>query len=288
MSPLPAKRAKLRGRAAKADRHDLYEISVQDPPTEVEFVSKTFKRLRKRAALSLREDFCGTAVFSLAWVRSHKQRTAVGVDLDRDTLLWGLERRIRPAGERDGKDYESRITLRNANVLEPAGPLVDVAVGYNFSYWCFSTRTQLLAYLKAARAGLSEDGMLFLDAYGGTEVPMSDLNEREVRDERGIVNDGEPFTYCWEQLGYNPLTGHMDCAIHFEFEDGSRIDEAFTYSWRIWTLPELAELLLDAGFAKVRFWAEREDDDGEGTGTYQEIQDLDNEGVWWVYISAEN
>ena len=80
----------------------------------------------------------------------------------------------------------------------------------------------------------------------------------------------------------------MDCAIHFEFEDGSRIDEAFTYSWRIWTLPELAELLLDAGFAKVRFWAEREDDDGEGTGTYQEIQDLDNEGVWWVYISAEN
>lgn len=274
----------LRGRAATADRHDLYELSVQDPPSEVEFTSTVFRKLRKRVALSMREDFCGTAVFSLAWVRSHAKRTAIGVDLDRETLDWGLEKRIRPAGP----SVASRIMLRNGNVLQPEGPLVDVAVGFNFSYWCFETREQLRAYFEAARAGLAADGILFLDAYGGTEVPMPELNEREVIDEDGVINDGKPFTYVWEQIDYNPITAHMNCAIHFKFPDRSKIERAFSYSWRVWTLPELSELLLEAGFVNVKFWAEKEDEDGEGTGRYLEAKDLDNEGVWWVYVSAEN
>lgn len=275
---------RLRGRAASADRHELYELSVQDPPSEVEFTTTTFRRLRKRVPLSLREDFCGTAVFSLAWVRSHQKRTAIGVDLDRATLDWGLERRIRPAGS----DVQSRITLRNANVLQPEGPKVDLAVAFNFSYWCFETRELLRKYFEAARAGLVDDGVLFLDCYGGTEVPMHEVNEREIVDEDGVINDGEPFTYVWEQVDYNPVTAHMDCAIHFEFADRSRIENAFTYSWRVWTLPELCELLLEAGFKRVRVWAEQEDRHGEGTGNYTEASDLDNEGVWWVYLSAEN
>lgn len=244
--------------------------------------------MRGREPMTIREDFCGTAVFSLAWVQSDPERTAIGVDLDRDTLQWGLEHRIRPADREHGSELEPRITLRNGNVLEPSGPLVDVGVGFNFSYWCFTTREALRGYFEAARAGLNPDGVLYLDAYGGTEVPIADRNEREVQDEHGLVNDGEPFTYIWEQLDYDPFSGHMECLIHFEFKDGSRLDRAFTYAWRIWTLPELRELLLEAGFTKVRFWAEQEDQRGEGTGEYFEADELDNEGVWWVYISAEN
>jgi hypothetical protein len=285
-----AKPKRPRGQAARADRHELYELSVQDPPSEVEFITRSFRKLRRRKPLSLREDFCGTAVFCLAWAQSDRTRTAIGVDLDRETLAWGLDKRIRPADQaaKQAKELESRITLRNGNVLEPCGPLVDVAVGFNFSYWCFTTRESLRTYFEAARAGLVPGGILYLDAYGGTDVPMPDRNEREVHDEGGPVNGGEPFTYIWEQRNYNPMTGHMDCAIHFTFEDGSRLDEAFTYSWRVWNLPELRELLLEAGFTKVRFWAEREDPRGEGTGEYIEADELDNEGVWWVYISAEN
>jgi hypothetical protein len=279
-----AKQKRPRGRAAHADPHELYELSVQDPPSEVEFVTRSFRKLRRRKPLSLREDFCGTAVFSLAWAQSDVRRTAIGVDLDRDTLHWGLRQRIRPAGA----EVESRITLRNGNVLDPSGPLVEVAVAFNFSYWCFTTREALRGYFEAARAGLVPGGILYLDAYGGTEVPLAEINEREVQDERGIINDGEPFTYVWEQCGYDPITGHMDCAIHFEFEDGSRLDRAFLYSWRLWSLPELRELLLEAGFTKVRIWTEGEDDQGEGTGEHHETERLDNEGVWWVYISAEN
>jgi len=271
-------------RAATADRHELYALSVQDPPSEVEFITRSFRELRGRKPMTIREDFCGTAVFSLAWAQSDPKRKAIGVDLDRDTLHWGLEHRIRPAGG----DLEQRVVLRNGNVLEPSGPAVDVAVGFNFSYWCFTTRASLRGYFEAARAGLVPGGILYLDACGGSEVAMTNLDEREVVDDDGVVNDGEPFTYVWEQVSYNPITAHMDCAIHFAFEDGSRIDDAFTYSWRLWTLAELQELLLEAGFSKVRIWAEDEDRDGDGTGEYHEVEALDNEGSWWVYISAEN
>jgi hypothetical protein len=273
-----------RGRAAIADRHSLYELSVQDPPSEVEFTTTTFQKLRGREALSLREDFCGTAVFSLAWVESHPERTAIGVDLDHDTLDWGLHERIRPAGG----DFESRITLRNADVLEPKPPLVDVAVAFNFSYWCFETRADLRRYFEAARAGLVADGVFYLDIYGGTEVPRHEVNEREVEDEDGTANGGQSFTYIWDQVDYNPITAHMNCAIHFKFRDRSRMDDAFTYSWRVWTLPELIELLHEAGFVRVRVWADEENQRGTSTGRHVEVHNLANEGVWWVYISAEN
>jgi hypothetical protein len=271
-------------RASQADRHELYELAVQDPPSEVRFVGQTFKRLRGRNALSMREDFAGTSVFCLEWVRSHKQRTAIAVDLDRPTLDWGLTKRIRPAGPA----IEQRITQRCANVLDPQPPLVDVAVGFNFSYWCFDTRAALLEYFRAARAGLVADGMLVLDAYGGTEVEQHDVTRRECRDPQGIINGGKPYTYIWEQIDYNPVDAHMNCAIHFEFEDGSRIDRAFDYSWRVWSLPEIRELLLEAGFKRVAVWVEDEDEDGDGTGEFHEATEFDNQGVWWVYITAEN
>lgn len=279
-----AVKASGKTRASQADRHELYELAVQDPPSEVRFVGQTFKRLRGRPALTLREDFAGTSVFCLEWVRSDKQRTAIAVDLDRATLDWGLERRIRPAGPA----FEQRIVQRCANVLDVQPPLVDIAVGFNFSYWCFDTRPAMLEYFRAARAGLVADGMLVLDAYGGTEVPQHEVTHREIRDPQGIVNGGQAYTYVWEQIDYNPVDARMNCAIHFEFKDGSRIDRAFSYSWRVWSLPEIRELLLEAGFTRVAVWAEREDEDGDGTGRFYEAKTFDNEGVWWVYITAEN
>ncbi|MGH8160780.1 MAG: hypothetical protein ACRESR_01250, partial [Gammaproteobacteria bacterium] len=47
--------------ADRADPYVLYEQSVQDADTEIEFLKETFQSARGRAALALREDFCGTA-----------------------------------------------------------------------------------------------------------------------------------------------------------------------------------------------------------------------------------
>ena len=259
--------------AARADRHELYEAAVQDPPTEVELVARQFKRLRKRRGLTLREDFCGTGVFSLAWAQSHKEREAWGLDLDRETLDWGTVQRLRPAGEAVG----ARVHLLERNVMTGLRKRVDLVCAFNFSYWIFKTRAELLRYFKAARRGLVDDGLFFLDAFGGTEVPMRDRNERS---ERG-------FVYEWEHEHFDALTNELRCAIHFSFSDGSKIERAFAYDWRMWTLPEIKELLLEAGFSKVRFLWERSDEDGDGTGAYYEPKTADNEGLWWAYIVAE-
>jgi hypothetical protein len=83
------------------------------------------------------------------------------------------------------------------------------------------------------------------------------------------------------------VTHFIRCHIHFHFQDGSKINQAFSYDWRLWTLPEIKELLLEAGFKKVSVYWENEDDDGEGNGEFS----IDGEGeadlAWVAYIVAE-
>ena len=50
--------------------------------------------------------------------------------------------------------------------------------------------------------------------------------------------------------------------IHFEFTNGSRLKRAFTYEWRLWTLPEIRELLGEAGFSRSTVYWEDRDADG--------------------------
>ncbi len=76
-----AKRSKPALTAKTADKHILYEASVQCPEAEIDFVEKTFSKIRGRRASVLREDFCGTAATACEWVRRHATNRAVGVDL---------------------------------------------------------------------------------------------------------------------------------------------------------------------------------------------------------------
>ena len=258
--------------AAKADRHELYEQSVQAPKVDAATLARIFKRYRKRPAMSLREDFCGTAVLSTAWAKSKRGRSAIGVDLDQPTMDWGYSNRIEPAGVTD------QVTLHRANVLDGVGPKVDLAAGLNFSYNVLHERSQLLEYFKAARTGLVDDGMLILDVFGGWGTMKPETFSREVR----------KFTYRWVQRSFDPLTHRIVCAICFDFPDGSRIEDAFYYDWRLWTCPEIRETLYDAGFSRVRLLWERTDDEGDGTGKfYEPKKHVDNEENFWTYIVAE-
>jgi len=265
--------------AEQADRHVLYQKSVQAPEAEVEFMDQTFEALRGRKALSMKEDFCGTAYLAVEWCKSDPARTAIGVDIDKPTLDWGLRHNIAPAGT----DIAGRITLIESDVRDITEPKVDITCAFNFSYCLFETRDQLRQYFEQARKGLKEDGLLVLDLFGGTEC--EDVLEEETEIE------GEPATYIWEQVSFNPIDHHMECAIHFDFDDGSRLDQAFTYAWRLWSIPEIRELLEEAGFAKVRIYWERYEDTGdeelEGTGEYYETDEVENQESWMIYIVAE-
>jgi hypothetical protein len=269
-----AKSTQRRPRQAElADRHALYEASVQDTETELEFVADTFRTLTGRPLQRLREDFCGTANTACAWVRSADDHEAVGVDLDGEVLDWGRAHHVDALNQ----DQQARLELLQADVLSARTGPVDAVLAMNFSYYLFTTRQALRGYFEQARAGLVDDGVLFLDAFGGYDAHR-ELEERTEYDD---------FTYVWDQASFDPIHHHMTCQIHFEFPDGSRMKNAFEYHWRLWTLPEIRELLLEAGFSSATvYWEGTDEESGEGDGVYSPSECGDADAGWICYIVA--
>ena len=241
--------------AKSADTLELYELSVQEPESEIDIIDQIWNEQRSRTARTLREDFCGTAAVSIEWVKRRGDNLATGVDLDRPTLDWTL-------GRMDGlidENQKSRINLIEGDVLSTKTDAVDTFLATNFSYFIFKSREQLRNYFEIVRDGLVDDGLFILDAYGGSDSYLEMTEDRDL--------DG--FTYVWDQNMFDPITGDVVNHIHFKFPDGTKIKKAFTYEWRLWTLPEIREILLDAGFKDVVvYWEGTEEDTGEGDGEW--------------------
>jgi len=65
-----------------------------------------------------------------------------------------------------------------------------------------------------------------------------------------------------------------------------KYEKAFSYNWRFWTLPELMDILKEAGFSRVETYWEGDDDDGGGDGEFYLSRDEDNCESWVTYIAA--
>ncbi len=61
---------------------------------------------------------------------------------------------------------------------------------------------------------------------------------------------------------------------------------AFTYNWRLWSLPEVAELLSEAGFKPTIYW-EGTDKNGDGNGIFEPATKGTADAGWIAYIVAE-
>ncbi|MEX2525752.1 MAG: class I SAM-dependent methyltransferase [Gammaproteobacteria bacterium] len=258
--------------AETADRHSLYEDAVQCVESEIDFVDDTFQKLRNRVPRTLREDFCGTMNTSCEWVRRRPDNIAYGVDIDEEVLQWGRENKV----EKLENGAAERIHVINDDVMNARPEPVDIVLAMNFSYWMFKTRERMKEYFEKIHAGLVEDGIFFLDAFGGYEA----FQEME---ESTRYNG---FTYIWDQSKYNPITGECICHIHFKFKDGSKMKRAFSYEWRLWTLPEIQEILLESGFKPTIYW-EGTDEDGEGDGVFTPATEGEADAGWIAYIVAE-
>ena len=80
----------------------------------------------------------------------------------------------------------------------------------------------------------------------------------------------------------------MICHISFHFNDGSVMKNAFTYDWRMYTLPEIRDILKDAGFKKSTiYWEGWDEDEEEGNGIYEPSEKGEADPGWVVYITAE-
>lgn len=274
------KQAKKATLADRADRYALYGQSVQEPANEAEFFTKAYQDHNGRDPRILREDFCGTHAVCCEWVKLHPEGVAYGVDLDPEPLAWG-KANLQPQLT---SEQRSRISLYEDDVRSAAEVKADVLAAQNFSFFLFKTRDALRGYFAQALANLADDGIMVMDMMGGSDCHIED--HKDIRTIESDVPGFKKFKYIWEQKRFNPITADALFHIHFKFKDGSALDKAFTYDWRFWTLPEVQELLLEAGFSKATVYWEETDEDGDETGEFEPAAEGPADPSWIAYVVA--
>jgi len=254
------------------DKHWYYEKSVQNPQNEVDFFNERYEELRGKKPLTLREDFAGTAAISCAWVDQSPKHYAWGIDLDPDPIAYGKNTHYAKLPEKSQK----RMEYIEGNVLNSGSPKTDICFAFNFSYFIFKKRKDLLEYFKAAREAIKDDGVFFLDLFGGPD------SQTEMTD----VIEHSHFKYYWECQHFNPINNDCRFAIHFKRQGEKKREDAFVYEWRLWGMQELRDLLEEAGFSKTVAYWEGDDGEGGGDGEFYQAEVGENCEAWVTYIAA--
>lgn len=220
-------------------RYDLYERCVQSPERMVPFL----RAVHGGDPRVLREDFCGSGGVCREWAAQGPGFEAIGVDLDPEPL-----RRLR--GHRGVKAVA-------ADVLDCAAR-ADIISATNFPIGYWHTRRDLLRYLRLCRTRLKKAGVFVCDTYGGASAFEPGSTRRDF-----WIDGGIRVRYTWEQREADPLTGMVLDIIHFRADrDGQVIadlPEAFTYRWRLWSIPELREAMAQVGFRRTEVYAQLAD-----------------------------
>jgi hypothetical protein len=283
------------------DKFELYRLAVQHPQAEAAFLQKVYThyaRHRHSATIPtrLREDFAGTAAVAACWVALDDRHRAVAVESHGPTLV---RAQAYTAAMLAGRDCSTNFHMVGADVLAfrpPRAPRVDLTVALNFSSFIYHTPSDLRVYLASARAGLRPGGLLVIDAYGGPGAMKTGTQHRRIDPALNAASAPTggnqrrrecvaPFDYYWEQRSYDPVTALVDCRIHFRLGARRWVRNAFRYSWRLWTLPELTQLMLQAGFARAEVWCDTYDPRrGLGDGIYRVVRHMPAREDFVVYV----
>jgi hypothetical protein len=263
--------------ADKADKYVCYQESVQSPEHEMDFFEQVFRDAFHRRPFTLREDFCGTFAVCCEWVKSHRRRTAVGVDLDPEPLKWGKANNLSLLK----KAQQDRVRILRQDVRKRNKPKVDILAAQNFSFWLFKTRPELLDYFCIARSNLNQEGIMIMDMMGGGQC-----YDEDHTDVKTVVKGKKGFKYRWEQRRYNPITHDANCYITFRFNDGSQLKHAFQYQWRFWTIAEVRELLAEAGFRESHVYWEKSCESVAETDEWYRAEEAPSDPSWICYIVA--
>ena len=261
----------------KFDKYLYYEHSVQSPEEHVKIYGNMFRNIRGREAKTLREDFCGTFLISCEWVKSMKDRIAFGLDLDAEPVNYGKKHGFKKLT----REQKARVNVALQDVCVPTRQKFDVIGAANFSFNIFKERKALKKYFTAARKSLNKDGIFNVELAGGPGF-ICRQKERKTYHVKEIGRG--KYTYYWDQQSFDPITQHGMYAIHFKTPQGVLHKNCFTYDWRVWSIPELKDLMIECGFKKVQVYWEEEDKNGDGTGEYVAMDSGDNAHAWIAFV----
>ncbi|MBX3021450.1 MAG: class I SAM-dependent methyltransferase [Bdellovibrionales bacterium] len=264
---------KRRKSAREFDKYAYYRKAVQSPEMDCEFISDTYKELRGTRPRVLREDFCGTFAICCEWVRSHKDNKAIGIDLDPEPLNYGRQNyltELKPV-------QQARLKTYQASVLTAQVPKVDVIAALNFSFYLFKSRLMLRHYFKQALRGLKGKGLLIVDCFGGPSC-------MEAQEDKTKIGG---FLYFWEQKNFNPITHEALFHIHFKRKGEAKREKVFTYDWRMWSIAEIREIMMEAGFTRTHCYWEGTKRNGDGNGEFKRAEDGEECDAWVSYVVGE-
>lgn len=256
------------------DKYHYYLKSVQSPEDDVIFLRDTYKELRNKNPKILCEDFCGTFSISCEWIKLGLENQSIGVDLDEEPLNYGRKNHMSKLTNNQIK----RLSILQENVLSEKLPKADIVSASNFSYYIFKERKQLLDYFINAKRRCKKDGIFIIDSFGGPECMQAIEEETDHGD----------FKYYWDEDIYDPITNYAQFYIHFKRKGEKKRERVFSYDWRMWSISELKDALLDAGFKKVHVYWEQDDEDGEGSGEFKKVTQGEEVRAWVAYLVAES
>lgn len=249
-------------------KYFFYEHSVQSPKLHVKLLRKWYKELKGRHPKTLREDFCGTFAISHEFVSCSKDNRAWAIDLDTEPLMYGMRERLL----KSPLELQNRLELLRQDVRTATRPQVDLAVACNFSFQVFQDEKNLGTYFNAVHRSLNTDGIFILEVAGGPGFIEKTKDYRKVR--AGRLS----WRYIWDQQFFDPITRRSKYAIHFEPKNAKPMKNAFTYDWRLWTIPELRHHLSEAGFKETCvFWEVAENE-------YVRSESGENDFAWIAHV----
>jgi len=120
---------------------------------------------------------------------------------------------------------------------------------------------------------LNPGGVMVLEQYAGPEACMTGSDIIELDDDLIAI---------WEQESFNAVTHQGINYLHFRSADGQPVAKPFVYDFRIWSLPELSDLLYEAGFGQLQFFQMG----GEVTGNLEACSSAEIQDHWTVHIAA--
>lgn len=258
-------------------KFELYEAAVQDPEGEIEIIDQFFRENFDHEAQVFREDFCSTFLNACQWVKIAQDHHSIAVDLDPRALAYGKKHHA----SKLNSEEQNRVSTFQANVMNVVAPSSDIISISNFSIGFLRNRKELLEYFSKCYRDLSQEGMIVFDLLGGFEVSHTQKEKRKV-----TLSDGTKVNYIWEHAQFNPINREAVFHIHFSWGKGQEKKKAFSYHWRMWTIPEISDVLREAGFQDVKVYWENDDEDGEGNGTFSAKKKVEDCAIWIVYVAG--
>lgn len=246
---------------------------MQSPRHVVSLLRAIYRDTTGTTPRILHEDFCGTAAVSRRFVedgaRAGEHWLALATDLD-DTALYEAQRLldVTASGLSVCKhDCLSGLPapVRSSDPTPAIAPSIahaaDIIWVGNFSIGYAHDRATLMRYLlhckqrlDAGNAGFG-GGFLACDTYGGKGAFTLGSLERTH-----TAKTGEQIRYLWQHEAADPRTGMVRNSISMRLlQDGEVIAEyprVFVYEWRLWSLAELREAMLEAGFTTIDVYKE--------------------------------